>query len=71
MPTSALGAFLAVVGCPQHEKLLVSAGFDDVTAFAAFSESDTVRHQRFCRTTINQAQRLLSWRVCMNHTRCV
>ena len=35
-----------MVGCSQHEKLLVSAGFDDVTAFAAFSESDVnVMHE--------------------------
>ena len=37
---SALRAFLVALGCPQHEKALVGLGFDDVTTFAAFSESD-------------------------------
>ena len=37
---SALRAFLVALGCPQHEKALIGLGFDDVTTFAACSESD-------------------------------
>ena len=36
----ALRAFLTALKCPQHEAVLLGAGFDDVDAFAAFSNDD-------------------------------
>ena len=38
------------LGCPQHEKALVGLGFDDVTTFAAFRESDVNVMQEMLKT---------------------